>query len=315
MFDRRIDLAGAALFVAVMALLPLMFSNNYLIGVLTVSVIYGLWSVSWDFMSGLTGRENFGHSLFIGVGAYTAGFLNTAWGLPAWWSLPAAMIVAAVFALAVGIPTLRLKGPYFALAMLSTAVIMQRLMLIFWEQTGGEEGINGIEPLIRSQLGFYYFALAVLVAVTATLVAIARSPWGLILRAIRGDEATCQAAGLNVTFYKIASLVISAAVAGAGGAMYAHYQLQVSPQVFAVVMSITIITMVYVGGMASIYGPVGGAILLVLLTELLRSFGEWRLMIYSCTLILILFFLPEGFIAPVWRWIRARLGARDGASR
>jgi len=132
-----------------------------------------------------------------------------------------------------------------------------------------------------------------------------------ILRAIRGDEATCQAAGINVTYYKIASLMISAAFAGAGGAMYAHYQLQVSPQLFAVVTSITIITMVYVGGMASIYGPVGGAILLVLLTELLRNFGEWRLMIYSCTLILILFFLPNGLIAPTWRRLRASLGARE----
>jgi branched-chain amino acid transport system permease protein len=308
MFGQRIDFAGALGFVAFMAALPLVFGGNYLIGVLTVSVIYGIWAVSWDFMSGLTGRENFGHSLFIGVGAYTAGFLNTTFGFSGWWSLPAAMAMAMVFALVIGVPTLRLKGPYFALAMLSGAVIMQRLMLIFWEQTGGEEGINGIEPLIRSQLGFYYFALAALVLVTALLLALARSHWGLILRAIRGDEATCQAAGINVTFYKIASLVISAAFAGAGGAIYAHYQLQVSPQLFAVVTTITIITMVYVGGMASIYGPVGGAILLVLLTELLRNFGEWRLMIYSCTLILILFFLPNGLIAPAWRRVRSRLG-------
>jgi len=308
MFGKRIDYAGALGFIAFMAALPLVFGGNYLIGVLTVSVIYGIWAVSWDFMSGLTGRENFGHSLFIGVGAYTAGFLNTKFGLSGWWSLPASMLVATLFALIIGLPTLRLKGPYFALAMLSGAVIMQRLMLIFWEQTGGEEGINGIEPLIRSQLGFYYFALAALVLVTALLLALARSHWGLILRAIRGDEATCQAAGINVTFYKIASLVISAAFAGAGGALYAHYQLQVSPQLFAVVTSITIITMVYVGGMASIYGPVGGAILLVLLTELLRNFGEWRLMIYSCTLIMILFFLPNGLIAPTWRRVKARLG-------
>jgi branched-chain amino acid transport system permease protein len=308
MFRKRIDFAGALGFVAFMSALPLIFGGNYLIGVLTVSVIYGIWAVSWDFMSGLTGRENFGHSLFIGVGAYTAGFLNTTFGFSGWWSLPAAMIMAMVFALVMGLPTLRLKGPYFALAMLSGAVIMQRLMLIFWEQTGGEEGINGIEPLIRSQLGMYYFALAALVLVTALLLALARSHWGLILRAIRGDEATCQAAGINVTFYKIASLVISAAFAGAGGAIYAHYQLQVSPQLFAVVTSITIITMVYVGGMASIYGPVGGAILLVLLTELLRNFGEWRLMIYSCTLILILFFLPNGLIAPTWRRVKSRLG-------
>jgi branched-chain amino acid transport system permease protein len=308
MFGKPIDFAGALGFIAFMAALPLIFGGNYLIGVLTVSVIYGIWAVSWDFMSGLTGRENFGHSLFIGVGAYTAGFLNTTFGFSGWWSLPAAMVMAIVFALVIGVPTLRLKGPYFALAMLSGAVIMQRLMLIFWEQTGGEEGINGIEPLIRSQLGFYYFALAALVLVTALLMALARSHWGLILRAIRGDEATCQAAGVNVTFYKIASLVISAAFAGAGGAIYAHYQLQVSPQLFAIVTSITIITMVYVGGMASIYGPVGGAILLVLLTELLRNFGEWRLMIYSCTLILILFFLPNGLIAPTWRRVRSKLG-------
>jgi branched-chain amino acid transport system permease protein len=311
MFGKRIDFAGALGFVAFMAALPLVFGGNYLIGVLTVSVIYGIWAVSWDFMSGLTGRENFGHSLFIGVGAYTAGFLNTTFGFSGWWSLPAAMLMATLFALVIGLPTLRLRGPYFALAMLSGAVIMQRLMLIFWEQTGGEEGINGIEPLIRSQLGFYYFALAALVLVTALLLALARSHWGLILRAIRGDEATCQAAGINVTFYKIASLVISAAFAGAGGAIYAHYQLQVSPQLFAVVTSITIITMVYVGGMASIYGPVGGAILLVLLTELLRNFGEWRLMIYSCTLILILFFLPNGLIAPTWQRMKSMLAGRE----
>lgn len=305
-----LDIAGAAAFIAAMAVLPLVFDSNYLIGVLTVSAIYGIWAVSWDFMSGLTGRENFGHSLFIGVGAYTAGFLNTSLGVDGWWSLPAGMAVAVLFALLIGLPTLRLKGPYFALAMLSGAVIMQRLMLIFWEHTGGEEGINGLTPLIRSQLGFYYFVLAVLVATTLLLGLLARSHWGLVLRAIRGDEATCQAAGINVTFYKIASLVISAAFAGAGGAIYAHYQLQVSPQLFAVVTSITIITMVYVGGMGSIYGPVGGAVLLVLMTELLRDFGEWRLMIYSCTLILILFFLPHGLVAPTWRRLRARLAGR-----
>jgi branched-chain amino acid transport system permease protein len=306
--QKKIDLAGVVVFVAIMAAIPLVFDNAYLTGVLTVATIYGLWAVSWDFMSGLTGRENFGHALFIGAGAYTAGFLNTVWGFDGWWSIPAAMIVASLFALVMGFPTLRLKGPYFALAMLSSSVIMQRLMLIFWEHTGGEEGINGVEPLIDSQLGFYYFTLALLVGVTAVLLAVARSNWGLILRAIRGDEATCQAAGLNVTYYKIASLVISGAIAGAGGAIYAHYQLQVSPALFEVVTSITVITMVYVGGMASIYGPVGGAILLVLLTELLRDFGEWRLMIYSVVLILILFFLPKGFIAPLWERFKGRLG-------
>ena len=298
------SVTGGLVALVLLGFLPTLFPGKYLIGVLTVAAIYGIWSVSWDFMSGLTGRENFGHSLFIGVGAYTAGFLNVQFGWGPWWSLPASMVVAAFFGLILGFPTLRLRGPYFALAMLSAAVIMQRLMLIFWEFTGGEEGIQDITPLIKDPLHYYWFVLALLGAITWFLAWMARSRWGLILRAIRGDEATCLAAGLPITTYKIASLIISAAFAGLGGALYAHYQLQVSPQLFAVVTSITIITMVYVGGMGTIFGPVGGALLLTLMTEGLRNFGEWRLMVYSLLLIFILFFLPNGIVAPTWNKIR-----------
>ena len=295
---------GGLVALLLLGVLPTLFTGKYLVGVLTVAAIYGIWAVSWDFMSGLTGRENFGHSLFIGVGAYAAGFLNVQFGLGPWWSLPASMLVAMLFAVVLGFPTLRLKGPYFALAMLSSAIIMQRLMLIFWEYTGGEEGIQDITPLIVNPLHYYWFVLAVLGGITLLLSWMARSRWGLILRAIRGDEATCLAAGLPITTYKIVSLVISAAFAGLGGALYAHYQLQVSPQLFAVVTSITIITMVYVGGMGTIFGPVGGALLLTIMTEGLRNFGEWRLMIYSLLLIFILFFLPNGIIAPIWQKMR-----------
>ena len=301
---------GGLVALLLLGVLPTLFTGKYLIGVLTVAAIYGIWAVSWDFMSGLTGRENFGHSLFIGVGAYAAGFLNVHFGVGPWWSLPMSMLVAMVFAVILGFPTLRLKGPYFALAMLSSAVIMQRLMLIFWEYTGGEEGIQDITPLIVNPLHYYWFVLTVLGSITLLLSWIARSRWGLILRAIRGDEATCLAAGLPITTYKIVSLVISAAFAGLGGALYAHYQLQVSPQLFAVVTSITIITMVYVGGMGTIFGPVGGALLLTIMTEGLRDFGEWRLMIYSLLLIFILFFLPNGIIAPIWQKMR-QLGRKS----
>ena len=315
--DKLSSTAGV-ISLGLLAVLPVLVGGSYLVGVLTVAAIYGIWAVSWDFMSGLTGRENFGHSLFIGVGAYVAGFLNVQMGLGPWWSLPASMVLAMAFGLLLGFPTLRLKGPYFALAMLSAAVIMQRLMLIFWEHTGGEEGIQDITPLIKNHLHYYWFVLGVLGLTTWLLAWLARSRWGLILRAIKGDEATCMAAGLPITTYKIVSLIISAAFAGLGGALYAHYQLQVSPQLFAVVTSITIITMVYVGGIGTIFGPVGGALLLTLMTEGLRNFGEWRLMIYSVLLIVILFYLPNGVVAPVWKKMRAMLSSHaqsTGAQR
>ncbi|HEV2547733.1 MAG TPA: branched-chain amino acid ABC transporter permease [Stellaceae bacterium] len=299
------DALGAAGVLALLALIPAVTHSDYLIGILTVSLIFGIWAASWDFMSGLTGRENFGHALFIGAGAYTAALLNSKLDLSPWWCLPAGALTAVGFSLIIGFPTLRLRGPYFALAMLAAATIMQRLMRIFWEFTGGEEGIPGLDPLFESHVGTYYFCLFALTVTTAVLLALARSSWGTILRAIRGDEAACQAAGINVTFYKIAALMISAAFAGAGGVLYAHYQEAVTPDVFAVALSITIIIMVYVGGMGSIYGPVAGGIILALLPELLRGLGEYRLWVYSVILMLILFFAPGGLVAPLWRRLTA----------
>jgi branched-chain amino acid transport system permease protein len=303
----RIDWFGAAVGLVVLAVAPLVFSSGYIIGVLTVALCFGIWAASWDFMSGLTGRENFGHSLFIGAGAYTAGFLNVNFGANPWWSLLAAPFVAVAFSLAVGFPTLRLRGPYFALAMLSGAAVMQNLTVIFSNYTGGQDGLNGLEPILDSTLAYYYLTLVFLTVITLMLKLIANSPWGTILRAIRGDEASCQAAGINVTFFKIASLVISAACAGLGGALYAHYQLQVGPDLFAIILSINIIIMVYVGGIGTIYGPVGGAILLNVLTESLRVFSEYRLWVYTLLLVFILFFMPQGLIAPAWQRLRKML--------
>lgn len=286
---------------ALLATAPLWVTNRYFLGVLVLSNLYAVFAASWDFMSGQTGRENFGHALFVGAGAYTAAFLDLNAGAPAWLSLPAAGGVAVLFGLAIGLPTLRLRGPYFALATLAAAAIMQRLTLIFWEYTGGEEGLSGLTPLVRSPTTFYYLSLAFMLLTAGILLALANSRWGLLLRAIRGDEGASEAAGVNTTIHKIAALLVSAFFAGVGGAFYAHYQLQAGPQLFSVVISITVIIMSYVGGIGSVYGAVGGAFLLTVLSELLRRFGEYRLLFYTVVLILILFFLPRGLLAPFWQ--------------
>ena len=191
---------------------------------------------------------------------------------------------------------------------------MQKLAIIFSSITGGQDGLNGISPIFNSQRTSYYFTLALLVVAVAILKYLALSPMGTLLRAIRGDEATCQAAGINVNLYKIVALMISAAFAGLGGALYANYQLQVGPDLFDVALAINIIVMVYVGGMGSIWGGAGGAMLLIGLTESLRAFSEYRLWVYTFLLILILFFIPKGIVAPTWKALRDIL-SRSAAER
>src|SRR3974390_2676622 len=169
----KVDWIGALFALAALAAIPLVFGSSYIIGVMTVALCYGMWAASWDFMSGLTGRENFGHSLFIGAGGYTAGFLNVNFGINPWWSLLAAPLVAVIFSLAVGFPTLRLRGPYFALAMLSSAAVMQNLTIIFSSYTGGQDGLNGLDPILDSTLAYYYLTLLVLVTMTIVLQLVA----------------------------------------------------------------------------------------------------------------------------------------------
>ena len=298
---RKKDWLGAGALVALLAALPLFLENRYFTGVFTVCAIDGIWAASWDFFSGLSGRENFGHALFIGGGAYAAAFMNGKFGFNPWWSIPVGIVVPAALSLVIGFPTLRLRGPYFALAMLAAAAIMQQFAVIFWQYTGGTEGIYGMSRLIDSSLGNYYFVLATLVATVAVLKAIAASRWGRILRAIKGDEGACEAAGINTTFYKIASLALSAGFAGLGGVLFAHYEQAVTPDDLDVFLSISVIIMVYVGGIGSIWGAACGGILLNLLLELLRGLGEYRLWVFYIILMLVLFFMRGGLVAPFWQ--------------
>lgn len=299
----RISGSQAVVLLAMLAMLALapLFSGSYMVGILTVALIYVIWAMSWDFFTGLSGRENFGYQLFIGVGAYTTGFLDVNLGLSPWLGLVAAVVMATLVGVAIGFPTLRLRGPYFALATLAAAEITQHMLIILWGITGGEDGLYGLTPLFFEPLQLYYFVLAAAIVSAAILIALTRSRWGMLLRAIRGDEASCQAAGINVTFYKIAGLSVSAASAGMGGALYASYQMHVGPNTMSVMLLISIVSMVYVGGLSTVYGAIGGAILLSLLGELLRGAGEFRLLIYALVLIFVIFFLRRGLIAPLWQ--------------
>lgn len=289
---------GVALIVA-LALVPLVVRDRYLLSVFILANLYAGIAASWDVLSGYTGRENFGHALFVGTGAYTAALISSRLHLPPAAGIAAAGAAGILFAIVVGTPTLRLRGPYFALGTLAAAGIMERLTLLLWPITGGEDGISGIQPLSLSASTTYYLSLGFMTAVVLGLYWATRSGWGMVLRAIRANEAACEASGINTAAYKMAALVLSAFPAGVAGGLYAHVQEHVGPAVYSATLSVTVIIMACIGGFGTIYGAAAGGFLLTILGESLRGFGPYRLLIYSAVLLPVIVYLPQGVAVSV----------------
>ena len=286
---------GVAILVA-LALVPLAVRDRYFLSVFTLANLYAAIAASWDLLSGYTGRENFGHAVFIGTGAYTAALLNTRLHLSPVLGIAAGGGAVVALAILVGVPTLRLRGPYFALATLAVAGIMERLALLLWPLTGGEDGVYGVQPLSLSAPTTYYTTLAFMAIVVLGLYWATRSEWGMVLRAIRANEEACEASGLNVTVYKMGALVLSALPAGLAGGLYAHVQEHVGPAVYSAALSVTVIIMTVIGGIGTIYGAAAGGFLLTALGEVLRGFGPYRLLLFSAILLPVILFWPRGVV-------------------
>ena len=287
------------IFLMSLFVIPVFTQDLYIMGVLVLANVYAVFAASWDILSGYTGKENFGHALFIGVGAYGAAYLNLHLGVPPIVNLFLGGFIGLIFGILIGIPCLPLTGPYLALATMAAAGIAERLTMILSKYTGGEEGLYGLDPITEGPMGDYYLSLVMLVATTIILMAIGYSKQGLILRSIRGDEAASEAAGINTTRYKIGAFAVSAFFAGMAGAFYAHYQMSTGPSYLSIIMGVSVIIMSMVGGMGTIVGPILGAYLLTIMNEFLRSIGDLRLLIYTGMLVIIVLFLPQGIFTVV----------------
>jgi len=282
--------AGAAAALGALALLPLWVSNPYVLSVLTLAALYAIFASSWDILSGYIGQINFGHAVFFGVGAYATGFLGP--HLPPLLVFPAGALAAVVFAFLVGLPCLKLRGPYLSLTTLVFPLILERLAFTFRDVTGGEYGLRVDPPL--SGTGLYFASLGLLAATLAVLLAVSESRLGRTFRAIGDDDLAAMAAGVNTTRHKLGAFVLGAALAGLGGVLYAYHLRHVGPEVFGLFTSFSIVIMGIVGGMGTILGPAIGAYFLTLLGESLREIETYRLLVYSGVMILCVLFLPRG---------------------
>ncbi|MBW1695513.1 MAG: branched-chain amino acid ABC transporter permease [Deltaproteobacteria bacterium] len=294
-------LLGLGIFSVVVLLLPLVFQHDYHLELLFLCHYYVILACSWDLLTGFTGNVNFGHAFFIGGAGFTGALLNIHLGWTYWLTIPIGGLVAAFCGLVVGSFTLRLKGPYFAAVTFCFATLLYKWIMIRFDIFGGEEGLPGIDWLMETALGNYYFSGIFMLAVVFFLYFFSKSPFGLILRSIGENETTSEGSGINTTFYKIVAFVISACIAGMAGAMYGHAQMHVGPEMAHDSLSILVLMMAVVGGMGSIIGPIIGAYLLTLANESLRFMGEFRLLIYSSAVVLIVLFAPKGLLDIITR--------------
>lgn len=317
--SRRIWFVLAAI---VIALLPMLFTGSYWRTNLTVCAINVLLAIGLDFVLGYAGQLNLGQSAFYGIGAYTSTLLITLLGVPFWLSFVAAILAAGLAGVFLSMFAVRLRGHYLAIASLGFAVITHQILLNWIGLTQGPLGIYGIAPpppftipglgkiAFTNSANLFYLVAGFGLFVFLLLDQLVRSPIGETLTAIREDEVSAASLGINPQIWKVFAFAVSSAVAGAAGAFYASFVGTLVPDAFFITESFTILAMVIVGGMGTLLGPVFGAILLTVLPELLRDFGDLRLIVYGLAVTLVILFMPGGMVQAAKRAAAWRGGAR-----
>jgi branched-chain amino acid transport system permease protein len=287
-------------------------THSYYQLILTVVPVWGVMGLSWNLLSGYSGFVSFGHAAFFGLGAYFVALTQIKWGLTPWIGIPCAGLAGGLAALVVGIPTFRLRGHYFALAMLAYPLAL----LYVFEWLGYQELAL---PMQREAAALYmqfedhrvYVWLGVVLMVVAMLLTsrVERSRFGMALVAIKEDEAAAEAAGIRTLRSKLKAITLSGAIAGIAGGFYAVVLLVVTPPaVFGMLVSAQALIVTMFGGVGTVWGPVIGALTLVPLSEILHAqlgdrFPGIQGVVYGLAIIAVILIAPEGV---VWRWREMR---------
>lgn len=282
------------LFVLMLLLLPFLTQDMYILRILAIAAIFAIFAASWDLLSGFVGQVSFGHALFFGVAAYTTALLNLRLGLHPFITIPIGALAAVLIGLLVGIPCLRLKGPYLGLATLAFPIMLMGIIFVFPKFFGGELGISGIDRLAEIRLHEYYIAVILMLVLCYIMWKITDSKIGIIFHAIREDEIAVRASGINTTKYKLMAFCMSGFFAGLAGGLYTHFLRIAGPSMLAVLMSFQAIIWTIFGGIVTIYGAVAGVFILYPTLEILRAASEYRMLIFALIVLLVLRVMPEG---------------------
>jgi branched-chain amino acid transport system permease protein len=283
-------------------------------------------ALSLNLLLGYTGQLSLGHAAFFGIGAYATGLLTVKLEWSPWIGLLAAIVLPAVAGYVIGRLALKLRGAYFVLLTISFAGCVSLVSVNWMDLTNGPLGLPGVPPLeialpglpalsLRTKTAFYYVVLAAVALSYLVCLALVRSRVGRALVALRENETLAASVGIDGTHYLVLAAVVSAAMAGFGGGLYAHYTRFVSPEVFLFTYTVTMVIMVVAGGKGTLAGPVVGAVLFTVLPEALRAATswQWQMLLYGILLVGVLFFMPEG-IVPALRGLGPAGHRRGSAS-
>ena len=285
---------------------PLVVPSDYYRHLVIIALTWVVIGSAWNLLAGYTGQVSFGHAIFFGVGAYTAGILVTKLQISAWYGMILGGVVAMAVALFVGWVCFRLRGPYFALATLAGGEII-RLVATNWESlTEGMVGILIIQSF-RSKVPYYYIALATAVICIYVIHLIMKSKWGYYFVSIREDQDAAESLGISTTLYKNISLLVSAFFTGTAGAFYMNYMAFIDPHVVFSLHYISIMAILVgiVGGVATMMGPAVGAFIMVGVQETFRSalFGlvpKWvsqgHALVFGLIVIFVILFMANGVV-------------------
>lgn len=282
--------------------LPVIYPKSYEMGVMCRILMYTLLAGSLNVINGYSGQFNIGHAGFFGIGAYASAILSIKLGLPFWVALPVSGVLASLVGLVVALPTLRLRGIYLAIVTLGASEIIRLIALNWQDLTGGPNGLRGIPaPLLfgfkisRSQHYYYIFlVLAVLFFfVTRRIIA---SRVGRAWISIREDETAARSLGVETARYKALNFMYGAFWAGIAGGAFAPYFKFISSDMFSLDEGFNILSMVIIGGQGTLAGPVAGAVIVNLLTEILRPVSQYRLIVYAILIIVMMWLRPQGLV-------------------
>ncbi|MBU1277224.1 MAG: branched-chain amino acid ABC transporter permease [Proteobacteria bacterium] len=320
--------AWMGLFIIGLFILPFL-GDTYMVYMVNLCCIATVAAVGLNLLTGFTGQISLGHAAFLAIGAYTGTILSEGLNMPFWVTVPAGGLVAAAAGILVGIPCLRLKGLYLAMATMSFGVMVEYVLITLKGVTGGERGmympeVDVFGMVLNTDESIYYFLLVITAIMIVAAKNIVRTRVGRAFVAVRDRDIAAEVMGVNLTLYKVMAFALSSFYAGVAGVMYAYVMGHIHPEHFTMLHSVEYLAMIIVGGLGSILGSIFGAIFIVVIPEFIKILAqtieeaipamagkyddEWNIAAFGLLIMLFLIFEPGG-LNSIWQ--RLKIGFKN----